>query len=222
MGYSHGGYGAFAIGPKMPDRFAAIHASAAAPTDGETSAKTLRNTPFSAMIGENDTMYGRIERNRKFAAQIEALRATGTNIYPVVVDIKEGHGHGGLPDRDQIVRLYGQTRNPVPRELTWEMTDGVIQDFFWLRTEAPGKGREINAMRHDNRIVVTTQNISSASVLLDSRLIDFQKPIILEINGQKSEHRLAPSLKTLCETLMRRGDADLAFTAQITLPLPAR
>ena len=32
MGYSHGGYGAFAIGPKMPDRFAAIHASAAAPT----------------------------------------------------------------------------------------------------------------------------------------------------------------------------------------------
>src|SRR5262249_29453263 len=34
MGYSHGGYGAFAIGPKMPDRFAAIHASAAAPADG--------------------------------------------------------------------------------------------------------------------------------------------------------------------------------------------
>ena len=32
MGYSHGGYGAFAIGPKMPDQFAAIHSSAAAPT----------------------------------------------------------------------------------------------------------------------------------------------------------------------------------------------
>ena len=27
MGYSHGGYGAYAIGPKMPDHFAAIHAS---------------------------------------------------------------------------------------------------------------------------------------------------------------------------------------------------
>jgi len=34
MGYSHGGYGAFAIGPKEPDRFAAIHGSAAAPTEG--------------------------------------------------------------------------------------------------------------------------------------------------------------------------------------------
>ena len=31
MGYSHGGYGAFYIGPKIPDRFAAIHCSAAAP-----------------------------------------------------------------------------------------------------------------------------------------------------------------------------------------------
>ena len=31
-GASHGGYGAFVIGPKMPDRFAAVHASAAAPT----------------------------------------------------------------------------------------------------------------------------------------------------------------------------------------------
>ena len=43
MGYSHGGYGAFAIGPKMPDRFAAIHASAAAPADG-AGPITLRNT----------------------------------------------------------------------------------------------------------------------------------------------------------------------------------
>ena len=59
MGYSHGGYGAFAIGPKEPDLFAAIHASAAAPTDGETTGKTLRNTIFTCMVGEKDTMYGR-------------------------------------------------------------------------------------------------------------------------------------------------------------------
>ena len=37
LGYSHGGYGAFYIGPKIPDRFAAVHASAAAPTDGTIS-----------------------------------------------------------------------------------------------------------------------------------------------------------------------------------------
>ncbi len=55
MGYSHGGYGAFAIGPKEPDLFAAIHSSAGAPTDGETVAKTLRTTIFTNMVGGLDT-----------------------------------------------------------------------------------------------------------------------------------------------------------------------
>src|SRR6185436_12878303 len=83
MGYSHGGYGAFAIGPKMPDHFAAIHASAAAPTDGETTAKTLRNTFFTYMVGEKDTAYGRIERGRKFNQAVTELRGRDTNSYPV-------------------------------------------------------------------------------------------------------------------------------------------
>ena len=84
-----------------------------------------------------------------------------------------------------------------------------------------GEGRTcINATCHDNQIVVTTTpNVASASVLLDSRLIDFQKPVSLEVNGKKTEHRLTPSLKTLCETLARRGDPELAFTTQIALPL---
>lgn len=218
IGYSHGGYGALAIGPKMPDRFAAIHASAAAPTDGETSAKTLRNTPFSVMVGENDTMYGRIERDRKFAAQIETLRGERKDIYPVSVRVMSGFGHGGLPDRDKIVEMYAETRNPVPHELTWEMTDGVIHDFFWLHTNTPGKNREINAVCRDNRLIVTTSGVESVSVLLDSRLVDFSKPLRIEFNGQKLQRKLAPSLKTLCATLAQRGDVNLAFSCAIDLP----
>ena len=66
IGYSHGGYGALYIGPKTPDRFAAIHSSAAAPTDGTISALSLRNTRFTFMVGETDTAYGRRERCEKF------------------------------------------------------------------------------------------------------------------------------------------------------------
>ena len=65
MGYSHGGYGAFAIGPKMPDHFAAVHSSAGALADG-ASAMTLRNTVFSSMVGGKDTTYGRYDRIREF------------------------------------------------------------------------------------------------------------------------------------------------------------
>jgi pimeloyl-ACP methyl ester carboxylesterase len=223
MGYSHGGYGAFAIGPKMPDRFAAIHASAAAPTDGETTAKTLRNTIFTVMVGEKDTMYGRYDRDQKFRDTVEKLRGERADIYPVSVRIIAGNGHTGLPDRDRIVDMYPAVRHPVPRELTWLMTDKVIQDFFWLRCDAPGKQREIDAICRDNQItVITTTNVGTVSVLLDRRLVDFDKPVALELNGKPLRPvKLQPSLRVLCETLLRRGDPELAFTAQIDLPLGA-
>jgi predicted esterase len=218
MGYSHGGYGAFAIGPKEPDLFAAIHASAAAPTDGETTGKTLRNTVFTCMVGENDTMYGRFERDQKFRETIRQLKGGRNDIYPVNVQFIPGNGHTGLPDRDEIMEMYPAVRNAVPRELTWLMTDKVIQDFFWLHTAAPGKEEEIDAACHDNRLVVTTSaGVTNATVLLDSRLIDFQKPVTLELNGQTTTHKLQPGLRVLCQTLQRRGDPELSFTAEIPL-----
>ncbi len=218
MGYSHGGYGAFAIGPKEPDLFAAIHASAAAPTDGETTGKTLRNTIFTCMVGEKDTAYDRITRDIKFRSAIEELRGRRADIYPVTVKIIPGNGHTGLPDRDMIAEMYPAVRNPVPRDLTWLMTDSVISNFFWLRAEAPAKKTEIDASCHDNHIVVTmTGNAGKAGVLLDSRLIDFSQPVTLEVNGKSTVQTVHPSLRTLCQTLAERGDPELAFTCELPI-----
>jgi pimeloyl-ACP methyl ester carboxylesterase len=222
MGYSHGGYGAFAIGPKEPDLFAAIHASAAAPTDGETTGKTLRNTVFTCMVGELDRDYGRFDRDQKFRESIREFRGDRTDIYPVTVQFIPGNGHTGLPDRDKIKEMYPAMRNPVPRDLTWLMTDKVITDFFWLHTGAPGKRKEIDAICRDNHLTVTTTGVTEGSVLLDSRLVDFKKPVTLELNGKPATtHKLQPELRTLCQTLARRGDPELAFTAEIPLPLAA-
>lgn len=215
MGYSHGGYGAFAIGPKMPDYFAAVHASAAAPADG-SGPVTLRNTVFTTMVGEKDTMYGRYDRIREFEKEVYQLRGNRTDIYPVTVQIVAGHPHSGLPDRDKIVEMYPNIRNPVPQELTWQLTDSVIRDFFWLHVPAPEAGKKLEVSCRDNHIRVTT-NLEAASILLDSRLIDFKKQVTLELNGKTSKHKLKPSLRTLCETLQRRGDPELAFTAEIPL-----
>ena len=193
MGYSHGGYGAFAIGPKMPDYFAAIHASAGAPADG-AGPITLRNTVFSCMVGEKDTMYGRYDRIQEFARDIQKLRGDRADIYPVSVQIIADHPHSGLPDRDKIADLYPAVRNPVPRELTWRLTDGVIRDFFWLHVPAPAAGQELSATCRENHLTVTTTtNLTSASVLLDSRLIDFNKPVTLEFNGWAITGRSSPA-----------------------------
>ncbi|HWW03096.1 MAG TPA: transglutaminase domain-containing protein [Candidatus Acidoferrum sp.] len=218
MGYSHGGYGAYAIGPKMPDRFASIHASAAAATDGETTAKTLRTTPFTVMVGERDTMYGRYPRNLKFQEEIEKLRGARTDVYPVTVTIIAGNGHTGLPDRNLIADMYPAVRNPVPRELDWLMTDGVVQDLFWLRVSRPGKQQEIQATCQNNRYVITAnENVTGATVFMDTRLVDFSKPVEIELNGSTTTRRFAPSLNTFCETIADRADPSYAFSAKFSL-----
>ena len=64
-----------------------------------------------------------------------------------------------------------------------------------------------------NKLVITTREIKDFSVLLDERLVDFSKPVTIELNGRKvSGGKLKPSLKTLVETLSRRGDIGLAAT----------
>jgi predicted esterase len=217
MGYSHGGYGAFAIGPKMPDYFAAIHSSASSLADGASPA-TLRNTVFTTMVGSKDTMYGRYKNIVNFQKEIQMLRGNRTDIYPVTVQIIADHPHSGLPDRDKIAEMYANVRNPVPSELTWRLSDNVIHDFFWLQTNVPKAGMNMNTTIQKNNIVAQT-NLTEASILLDSRLIDFKKPVVLELNGKKSKHKLKPSLRIFCQTMQERGDPELAFTTKIELDL---
>ncbi len=215
MGYSHGGYGAFAIGSKMPDYFAAIHASAGAPADGSTS-ETLRNTVFTTMIGGMDTMYGRYDRIVEFNKAIQNLRGDRKDIYPVTVQIVADSPHSGLPDREKIAEMYPNVRNPVPRELTWQLTDDVIRDFFWLYTPKPVSGKRFDATCSNNHIKATS-DLATAYILLDSRLINFKKTVKLDFNGKISALRLKPSLRILCESMERRGDPELAFSSEIKL-----
>jgi hypothetical protein len=217
MGYSHGGYGAFAIGPKIPDRFAAIHASAAAPTGGQTSAKSLRNTRFTFMVGEKDTAYGRRERCDAFAEQIKELGYSNVEYL-----YKPGYGHGGLPDRDMISQMYDHVRNPVPKHVTWEMTDSVVDRFYWLSVEEPARGQLIDAEIKGNTIRIKTENCKSLSVFLDRRLIeDPKKPIeivMVQADGERSYSvDYQPSFKTLCDSIAETSDVNLSFDFEIKI-----
>jgi hypothetical protein len=217
MGYSHGGYGAFFVGPKIPDRFAAIHSSAAAPTDGTISPKALRNTPFSFMVGEFDNAYGRRKRCEAFDEAIRKLKEQDPDGYPVKMELKNGFGHGGLPDRDKIKDLYPFTRSVAPRQLSWELTDPVIHHFFWLSVREPAKGQVIEATVRDNTVRITTRNIKLFDVCLDSRLIDFSRPVSVVLDGKTRTLEARPQLLTLCQSMLERGDPELAFTYRIPL-----
>ncbi len=217
IGYSHGGYGAFAIGPKMPDHFAAIHSSAAAPTDGQSLAETLRNTRFTFMIGANDHAYGRAERCRDFADRIAVLRGERTDIYPVAMEWKEDYGHGGLPDRDKIAEMYPFVRDVTPRNLTWHMSDTVIHDFDWLTCDSARPGSSIVAACSDQRLELSTSGCQELTIWLDERLVDVERPLTIVIDGQMLPVTISMSVERLCESLRRRGDLRRSFASSVSL-----
>jgi transglutaminase-like putative cysteine protease/predicted esterase len=218
MGYSHGGYGAFYIGPRIPDRFAAVHASAAAPSDADRPlASNLRNLRFTFMIGEKDTAYGRIERCKKFNEAVEKLQADNKDAYPVKMELINGNGHTGLPDRDKIKEVYPHRRNGAPRQVTWELLDNVIDRSYWLGVPKPSSGQAVEAKIEDNMATVTTRKVEKLALYLDARLVRFDKPLSVSLNGKKQEVKIVPSLAALCRTMSQRGDPQLASTCVVEL-----
>jgi hypothetical protein len=217
MGYSHGGYGAFFIGPKIADRFAAVHSSAAAPTDGTISPKTLRNTRFTFMIGEKDDAYGRRQRCEKFNEAVRQLKEQNPGDYPVDMEFKKGFSHSGLPDRDKIKEMYPFTRDPVPSHVTWDLTDAVIGQFFWLSVPTPGKDRGLDAVIHDNTVRITTRQPGPFDLYLDNRLVDLGRPVQVSVDGKVRTVQVSLSLRTFCQSLQERGDPELAFACKIRL-----
>jgi pimeloyl-ACP methyl ester carboxylesterase len=216
IGYSHGGYGAFAIGPKMADRFAAIHSSAAAPTDGESSPKNLLNTPFTFMIGESDLAFGRLKRCLAFDQAVKGLRGERKDAYPVRMFLKKGFGHTGLPDRDQLATMISAVRTPIPDSIVWESTDSVVRRFSWLENPEPSKKQLVEATRKGNRFEIKLTGIESLNLYLDERMVDYRKPVVVEVNGKVVlERSLSPSLSILCRTLLERGDPRFTFASKV-------
>jgi hypothetical protein len=215
MGYSHGGYGAFFVGPKMPDRFAAVHVSAAAPTDGTISARNLRHTFFSFMIGEDDDAYGRRQRCEAFGKVVQKLKDANPDDYPVKMELMKGFGHGGLPDRDKIKEMYPHVRHAVPGRLSWELTDRVVRHFFWLGVERPQRGGSVEARLEDNAVEITARTVEQVEVHLDARLVRFDRPLKVLVEGKKKSVAIAPSLLTLCRSMQERGDPELAWTCTV-------
>jgi predicted esterase len=217
IGYSHGGYGAFFIGPKIPDRFAAIHSSAAAPTDGTISALSLRNTRFTFMVGDQDTAYGRRERCEKFDKEIQKLKDDNKGEFPVEFELKKGFQHSNLPDRDYLKEMLTYTRNVIPRHQTWEPTDSVVTDFFSLSIAKPEKGQSVDAVIGDNTAIITTRKVKEFDLNLDGRLVATSKPLKVTLDGKTQTIELRPQFATLCQALVQRGDPALAYTVRVHL-----
>ena len=216
IGYSHGGYGAFAIGTRIPHRFASVHASAAAQTPGVTTAANLRNTRFSYMIGELDTAYGRASLCREFFNEVSALRDEEGS-YPVEFSFILNNGHGGLPDRDLLTRQLNFTRNAHPTHLTWQLSDDATPEFSWLSISQPSKGMFVDAAIDGQQISITSSNVENLTVWLDEKIIDLSRDVLINNNQEQTIASPRACLEDLCQSMLISGDPNQSYSAKISL-----
>jgi hypothetical protein len=216
MGYSHGGYGAFVIGPKMPWRFAAVHSSAAAPTDGETEAINLMNTYFTYMIGEKDTAYGRMARCTAFEKLVADLTAKHGWNAENRREYKPGLSHGVLPDQDKAADMVPQRRNAWPKKMIWRQTDERLTRFFWIETPQPKTGSEVSVEVKGQKIVVDSDH-EEVVLWLSDKLLDVSKTVMVEFNGKEKAFKMTPSLENYIESLNETADRTLASGYKIVL-----
>jgi transglutaminase-like putative cysteine protease/pimeloyl-ACP methyl ester carboxylesterase len=210
IGYSHGGYGAFAVGPKLPHRFAAVHSSAAAPTDGQSLPDGLHSLRFSWMVGGRDTAYGRRERCEAFAAQVAALQKSHPGRYPCSFTLVEDCGHGGLPDRDLLATLLTHERQPLPSEVRWRPSDQTVRDHYWLRVTEPAVSQQVVAAIAGQQLVLQLEGVDAIEVWLDARLVGMDGDLEVVLGNRTRRFTPEPSLGTLCRTMAQRGDPRLA------------
>ena len=170
MGFSAGGDGVYLVGPRMADRFAALHMSAGHHNSG--SLVNLYRTPIQLQVGMNDTAHDRCYETVRYQDYLESLQKGDPEgyIHNVYVHVDKPHNFGDNVQEDQTVLVDNRVwlsrgtvtrrrvdanavhfleqfrRDPLPDRVIWELdareraAQRSVESFYWL--QVPGEIRK--------------------------------------------------------------------------------
>ena len=220
MGYSAGGYGAFNLGNAMPDRFAAVAASAAAPSPNQTPAEHWNNLALRFEIGEDDKAYNRVKLCRNYAQSLDGVRRQDKAAFAYAFVEHENRGHQ-ISDQACASWLGKHTRIHRPESLVWKPTTARVRQFYWLANEEVLPGQEISAKIDGNQIDLKTSNVQNLTIRLDDALVDLDQPVTIMANDMMIFQGLVKrKLRSLVKTLEERGDPQHAYCAELAIYIP--
>ena len=220
MGYSAGGYGAFNLGNAMPDRFAAVAASAAAPSPNQTPAEHWNNLALRFEIGEDDKAYNRVKLCRTYAQSLDGVRRQDKAAFDYEFVEHENSGHQ-ISDQACASWLGKHIRIHRPKSLVWKPSTARVRQFYWLANDEVLPGQEIDATIDGNQIELKTSNVNNLTIRLDDALVDLDQPITVKANGMKVfQGFVKRELRSLIKTMEERGDPQHAYCAEVNLYIP--
>ena len=200
-GHSMGGYGTWVLGAHHADLFAALAASAGAPTPiygpgGRITGvqggviPNLRNTPLLVFQSTDDPAVPP-EANQAAIFRIERARDRWGGYEHVDYWEVKGRGHrfptGGA--ESLIERIEGFARNAYPHKLVWQPSLPWKRQFYWLDWARPQLDATVVAelFPSERRIAVkvTGGTGEGLAVLLAPDLLDLEGEVTIELGGEE-------------------------------------
>ena len=223
LGYSAGGDGVFQMAPRMADSLAAAAMMAGHPNG--VSAMNLRNIGFTIHMGENDRAHKRNLNAEKWKVKLADLAKADPGGYEHEVVIQKGMGHW-MKRKDAVALPWMAkfNRNPLPQKVSWRQSSVVSSDFYWLGVE-PGKEKRaatIVATREKNKFnIESVEKVDTVHIRLNAQMVDFDKPIEVSYGGEtKTFENVRQTPEMIYQSIEKRGDPGLIFSAQVKMPIP--
>jgi hypothetical protein len=233
-GYSMGGFGAWNIGLRYPDRWCAIASFAGGFSRNEFNARyeidekarklhlNGFNLPTYIVHGEIDETIP-VEFSRESRNQLKKL-----GYEHQYVEVAKGkHSlnlrEGGVVASDFEKWLKPRVRKPHPKEVRHFAIGDYCPRSYWVKIEQfGGPTAEIRASIKDQVIDFTHTNVKKVTFYIDETLLDLAKPIKVT-SGKEVLHDavVEPSFDVALESWRVREDRELLFRAKVTVEFKA-
>ncbi|MEM6331082.1 MAG: alpha/beta hydrolase [Planctomycetota bacterium] len=219
MGYSAGGDGVYQLAPRMADRWAAAAMMAGHPNDA--SPLGLRNIGFALQVGGRDTAYKRNRVAAEWGDKLAELAKLDAGAYRHLVKVYPNKGH--WMDREDAIALPWMarfTRDPYPQTVVWRQDDVTRGSFYWLAVDGPNRKPRstIRATRDGAAFTVNAEGVTGVTLRLHDQMAPLDEEVTVTLNGREA-FRGVPrrTIAKLAESIARRGDPAMVFSAEITV-----
>ena len=229
-GASMGGFGAWNIGLRYPDRFAALM-----PACGGIS-----RVEFA---GARDARMRKILLNA-FHVPVYFIHGDQDEVVPVgperwTRDDLKGYGYEHVyvevpkgkhdlrrewPELRKALEpwLTARVRKPHPAEVRHHAIGAYSPQSFWVRiSEFSGGAAEVKASVKGQAIEFTSTGAKKVTFYLDEKLIDLSKPVRVTMQGRKLfDGKVKPTVDAALESWRAREDRELLYRASVTVTVP--
>lgn len=222
MGYSAGGDGAYQMGPRMADHWAAAAAMAGHPN--ASSPVSLRNIGFTVHVGAEDAAYDRNLVAVEWKNKLDSLQKDDPEGYVHEVEVHEGYGHWmELEDAVAIPWMMQFTRDPLPERIAWHLSDVPVLNFYWIGIPSSQTEwhNEIFVRRTGQQVdVESTSGIDNVTIYFNDDMMDLDKEITVSFEGRELYTGMVPrTIGTIYATVNERSDREMVFSGKLDVDL---